>query len=134
MTLQGSCAIVFALFNEAETIMFIGLKIKKIRIGLNLTVWSLSQKLGVSRSYLTLMENGERRLPKRLIGKLAKALRISEKTDYEWYLEQELRGAGITDKKSHELIKSVLKMTSREKESLLTILKGEKIAAFPSKK
>ena len=134
MTLRDSCAIVFALFNEAEKIMFIGLKIKKIRIVLGLTVWSLSQKLGVSRSYLTLMENGERRLPKRLIGKLAKALRISEETAYEWYLEQELRRAGITDKKSHELIKSVLKMTSREKESLLTILKGEKIAAFPSKK
>lgn len=114
--------------------MSIGLKIKKIRIGLDLTVWSLSQRLGVSRSYLTLMENGERHLPKKLVGKLAKALRLSEETIYDWYLEQELRGVEITDKKSYELIKKVLKMTPEEKESLLKVLREEKNASYPPRK
>ncbi len=100
-----------------------GLKIKNIRIALELTVEALSQELGVSRSYLTLIENGERRLPKKLVGKLAKALKLPKETVYEWYLEQELKTIGIADKKSHELINKVLGMTSKEKASLLQVLK-----------
>lgn len=107
----------------------IGQKIKNIRIGLDLTVETLSQELGVSRSYLTLIENGERRLPKRLIGKLAKVFKLPKETIYDWYVEQELREVGITNKKSHELIKKVLNMTLKEKESLLKVLKGEKTAS-----
>jgi len=109
--------------------MSIGTKIKNIRIGLGLTVGFLSTEIGVSRSYLTLMENGERRLPKRLVEKLAKAFRLPKETVYDWYLEQELGKAGITNKKSHELIKKVLKMTPKEKESLLKVLRGEKTAS-----
>jgi len=97
----------------------LGSKIKNIRVGLGLTVEDLSQKLGVSRSYLTLIEGGKRRLPRRFVKGLAKTLHLSECTVYDWFLEQELTRAGITDKKSHKLIKSVLKMTSKEKESLL---------------
>lgn len=111
-----------------------GTKVKNIRLGLGLTVGVLSQKLGVSRSYLTLIENGKRRLPRQLVGKLAKALHLTESIVYDWYLEQELREVGITDKKSHELIKSVLKMTPKEKESLLKVLKGEKTASVHAKK
>lgn len=109
--------------------MSIGLKIKKFRVDLDLSVKTLSNQTGVSRSYLTLIENGERRLPKRLVEKLSKALRLSKETVYNWYLEQELREAGITDKKSHELIREVLKMTPKEKESLLKVLEGEKTAS-----
>lgn len=98
-------------------------KIKNIRLGLGLTVADLSQKLGISRSYLTLVENAQRRLPQQLVGKLAKALHLTKSTVYDWYLEQELTQAGITDKKSHQLITTVLKMTSREKQSLLKVLK-----------
>lgn len=112
----------------------VGLKIKNIRMGLGLTVGVLSRELGVSRSYLTLIENGERRLSKRLVKKLAKAFQLPKETVYEWYLEQALREVGITNKKSHELIKKILKMTPKEKESLLRVLKEEKIAPSPSKK
>ena len=110
----------------------IGLKVRNIRIGLGLTVESLSQELGVSRSYLTLIENGERRLPKGLVGKLAKAFKLPKETVYDWYLEQELAEVGITNKKSHELIKKVLGMKPKEKESLLRVLKEEK--THPPKK
>jgi len=109
-------------------------KIKNIRIGLGLTVEDLSQKIGVSRTYLTLIENNERRLPKRLVGKLAKAFNLPKETVYDWYLEQELKEAGIKDKKSHRIIKEILKMTPKEKESLLKVLKGEKIASRRPKK
>lgn len=114
--------------------MITGPQIKNIRIGLGLTVGFLSAEIGVSRSYLTLIENGKRRLPKKLVGRLAKAFKLPKKTVNNWYLEQELRKAGITNKKSHELIKNVLKMTPEEKESLLTVLRDEKTAAFLSKK
>lgn len=112
----------------------IGLKIKHVRIGLDLTVGFLSQQLGVSRSYLTLIENGERRLPKRLVGKLSKALRLPKETVQEWYLGQKLREVGITNKKTYELIKNILKMTQKEKESLLKVLKEEKTSPRPPKK
>lgn len=114
--------------------MSIGIKIKKVRLELKLTTKILAVELGVSRSYLTLIENGERRLPKRLIGNLAKALSLHRETIYEWYFEQELSEVGITNKKSYELIQQILKMTPKEKESLLRVLKDEKIAASPSKK
>lgn len=103
-------------------------------MGLGLTVDFLSQELGVSRSYLTLMENGKRRLPKRLVGKLSKAFKLPKKTVHEWYLEQALREVGITNKKSYELIKKMLKMTPKEKESLLKVLKGERTSPRPPKK
>jgi len=114
--------------------MSIGSKIKNIRIGLGLTVKFLSQELGVSRSYLTLIENGERRLPKRLVGKLVKAFKLPKETVYDWYLEQELREMGITNKKSHKLIKKVLKMAPKEKESLLKVFKEEKTPPRPPKR
>lgn len=112
----------------------IGLKIKHIRAGLGVTVDSLSQQLGTSRSHLTLIENGERRLPKRLVKKLARALRLSKEIVYDWYLEQELITFGIKDKKSHALIKEVLKMTPKEKESLLKVLGGETIASVRARR
>lgn len=103
--------------------MSIGPEIKKVRLGLKLTTRILAVELGVSRSYLTLVENSRRRLPKKLVSKLAGVLKLPEETVYEWYLEQELTRAGIKGKESHDLIKRVLKMTIKEKESLLTILK-----------
>ena len=111
-----------------------GAKIKNIRLGLGLTVEDLSQKLGISRSYLTLVENEKRRLPEQLVAKFAKAFRLSKEVVYGWYLEQELREAGITDKKTHELIKRVLKMTPPEQESLLQVFREEKNAPLPPKK
>ena len=112
----------------------IGSKVKNVRISLGLTVEFLATEIGVSRSYLTLIENGERRLPKRLVGKLAKTLGLSKGTVYEWYLEQELREVGITDKKSYELMKSMLRMTSKEKESLLKVFKDGKIGFTRARK
>ena len=103
--------------------MSIGLKIKKIRIDLGFSVKTLSNQTGVSRSYLTLIENEERPLPKRLVEKVAEALKLSKETVYEGYLEQELARVGIKRKESHELIKKILKMTIKEKESLLTVFK-----------
>jgi len=88
--------------------MIIGLKIKNVRIGLGLTVEFLSAKLGVSRSYLTLIENGKRRLPKRLVKKLATAFKLPKETVYNWYFEQEFKALGI-NRKSYELIERVLK-------------------------
>jgi len=72
---------------------------------------------------LILIERGKRYLPKKLVGKVASALKIPEGTVYEWYLEQELIRVGIRDKRSHDLIKRILKMTVKERESLLIVLK-----------
>ncbi|MBU0569278.1 helix-turn-helix domain-containing protein [Patescibacteria group bacterium] len=112
----------------------IGVKIKKARIHLDLTIRLLAARIGVSHSYLILIEKGQRHFPKRLAEKLAKALRLDRETVHEWYLEQELTRAGIKNKKSHELIKRVLRMTTKEKESLLGVLRDEKIRASHPKK
>ena len=104
--------------------MYIGLKIRKARAGLKLTVRLLAVELGISHGYLTLIENRKRPLPKELVAKLARVLKLPKATVYEWYLEQELIRAGIKDKKSHELIKMLLKMTLKEKESLLKVIRS----------
>lgn len=88
--------------------MSIGLKIKKIRIDSGFSTKTLSKQTGVSRSYLTLIENGDRPLPKRLVEKVAEALNLPKKTVYEWYLEQELKRMGFTDKRSLRLIQKLL--------------------------
>ena len=89
--------------------MSIGLKIKKIRVDLGLSVKTLSSQIRSSRSYLTLIENGNRPLPKRLVEKVAKALKLPKKTVYEWYLEQEFKKMGFTDKRSLQLIQKFLR-------------------------
>lgn len=109
MTLQDYSDIFSVPELELEKVMSIGLKIKKIRIGLNLSVKILSNQTGVSRSYLILIENGDRPLPKRLVEKVAEALKLPHKTVYEWYLEQELKRMGFTDKRSLQLIQRLLR-------------------------
>lgn len=89
--------------------MSIGLKIKKVRVDLGLSVKTLSSQTGASRSYLTLIENGDRPLPKRLVEKVAEALKLPQKTVYEWYLEQELKRMGFTDKRSLQLVQKLLR-------------------------
>ncbi len=95
--------------------MIIGLKIKNVRVGLGLTVRLLSAKLGVSRSYFTLIENGKRRLPKRLVEKLATAFKLPKETAYNWYFEQEFKALGINNRKSYELIERVMKRPPKKK-------------------
>lgn len=103
--------------------MSAGTKIKRTRLNQKLTVRVFASKLGVSHSYLILIESGERCLPKKLVAKVASALKLPKETVYEWYLEQELTRAGVKDRKSHDLINRILKMTVKEKESFLTVLK-----------
>lgn len=97
----------------------VGLKIRNVRVSWGLSVEFLARELEVSRTYLTLIENGKRHLPKKLVEKLAKAFRLPKETVYEWYFEQELEAMDVKNKKSRELIFKILKMTPREKESLL---------------
>lgn len=52
-----------------------------------LTVEILAKKCGVSRSYLTLIENGQRLPGKKMLPKIALALDIKTVTVLNWYLE-----------------------------------------------
>ena len=110
------------------------IRIKNIRRGLGLTVGSLAQKLDISRSYLTFIENGDRPLPRRLVPKLATAFRLPQQVVHDWYLDQELEKSGIARKTSRDLIRMILKMTPAEKQSLLQVLKEEKNPPFLSNK
>jgi transcriptional regulator with XRE-family HTH domain len=100
---------------------FVGENIRHARTSLGLTTHSLSLKLGISRSYLTLIETGVRPLPKRLVNPLSSSLNISKNTIKEWYLEQSLYG--LVDNKSLALIKLALHLSSDQKSYLLSILK-----------
>jgi transcriptional regulator with XRE-family HTH domain len=54
---------------------------------LNLSTYKLAEKCGVSRSYITLMENGRRLPGKKVITKIAKALKVETNIVINWYLE-----------------------------------------------
>jgi transcriptional regulator with XRE-family HTH domain len=99
----------------------IGNNIRKTRISLNLTTQTLAQKLGISRSYLTLIETGVRPISERLINPFAGTLKISKNTLKEWYLEQSMNR--LIDRKSWQIIKQVLCLSPVQKSRLLTILK-----------
>ena len=63
-----------------------GEKIQKRRRYLHLTDLNLGHDIGVSRSYVTLIENGKRKVPKKLVIPLARALKLSKKVVYQWFL------------------------------------------------
>jgi len=67
-----------------------GINIRAARTSRRLTAGQLSQKLGISRSYLTLIETGARPLPSRLVTSLSTALHIPKTTTRLWYLDQEM--------------------------------------------
>jgi len=51
------------------------------------TAEELAIKTGISRSYITLLENNKRLPSKRLIPQIAEALKINPNIIIEWYLE-----------------------------------------------
>jgi transcriptional regulator with XRE-family HTH domain len=57
----------------------------------NLSTQKLAEACGVSRSYLTLIENGKRLPGKKLIPILAKSLNLKTNVIINWYLE-DVRG------------------------------------------
>ena len=70
-----------------ETNMKFGEKIVKARKKVKLCEMRLAQLCGVSRSYITLIENGKRMPGKRVIPKIAGALNLKTNTVVDWYLE-----------------------------------------------
>lgn len=57
----------------------------------NLSAEELSKACGVSRSYITLIENNKRLPSKKIIPKLAEVLHIKTNIVIDWYLE-DIRG------------------------------------------
>ncbi len=53
----------------------------------HLTVEKVAKACGISRSYITLMENGRRLPGKKNIPKIAAALKLKTGTVLNWYLE-----------------------------------------------
>lgn len=69
-----------------------GKRIQKRRHECHLTAQQLAHAIGVSRSYLTLIETGKRTLPKRLVIPLARQLKVKEQVIYDWFLDEQLKG------------------------------------------
>lgn len=53
----------------------------------NLSAEALAEACGISRSYITLIENGKRLPSKKIIPKIANALNIKTNIVINWYLE-----------------------------------------------
>jgi len=66
---------------------FFGKQLRKERIKRDLTVLELAKACGISHSYVTLIENGQRLPGKRIIPKIAAALNLEIGTVLNWYLE-----------------------------------------------
>ncbi len=64
-----------------------GEQLRKERQKKGLTVLKVSRACGLSRSYITLIENGLRLPGKKNISKIAKALGIKTGVVLNWYLE-----------------------------------------------
>ena len=64
-----------------------GQKLRSERKNQDLTTQDLANKIGVSRSYITLIETGKRLPGKKNISKIALALGLKNSTVLNWYLE-----------------------------------------------
>lgn len=64
-----------------------GNQLRTERKKLGLTVQTLAEDCGVSRSYITLIENGMRLPGRKVIPRLASALQIKPVVMLNWYLE-----------------------------------------------
>ncbi len=67
--------------------MKFGDRLKAKRNKLNITSQNLADLCGISRSYITLIENNKRLPGKSVIPKLAKALDLEVTVIINWYLE-----------------------------------------------
>ena len=68
--------------------MRFGEKILYEREKYNLTAQAVAKLCGVSRSYITLIENGKRLPGRKVIPKLAKVLHVKTNIVINWYLEE----------------------------------------------
>lgn len=59
------------------------------RENLGLTAEELANRVHVSRSYITLLENGKRLPGKTLLPKIARALKLEKNVIVEWYLAEQ---------------------------------------------
>lgn len=72
-----------------------GINLRKMRKQKKLTAQMIADLCDVSRSYITLIENGQRLPGKKLIPKFASVLQMPPVTVLNWYLEdisQEIQG------------------------------------------
>ena len=67
---------------------------------LGLSAKELAKRVGLSRSYITLLENGERSPTKTIIAKIAKGLMVKSWVVEEWFLEDQLKKFGIEEEKT----------------------------------
>lgn len=72
---------------EHEYIMKFGEKLTEERKKQKLSAQALAHACGVSRSYITLIENGKRNPGKKILPKIAAALHIKTVDVLNWYLE-----------------------------------------------
>lgn len=67
--------------------MKFGQQLKTARINQKLSAGVLAKACGVSRSYITLIENGKRRPSVKVLPKIATALGLKTDLVLNWYLE-----------------------------------------------
>lgn len=65
-----------------------GLRIRQERQKQNLTVLEVATACKTSRSYITLIENGKRSPGKKVLPKIASALKLKTADVLNWYLEE----------------------------------------------
>jgi len=67
--------------------MLFGKRLQSERKKNKLSAEALAKASGISRSYITLIENGKRRPGKKVIPNLAMALQLKTNVIVNWYLE-----------------------------------------------
>lgn len=74
------------------------LRIERKKLGLSAE--ELAERVGVSRSYITLLESGKRSPTKTIVAKIAKGLGVESWLVEEWFLEDKFKKFGIEDEKT----------------------------------
>jgi transcriptional regulator with XRE-family HTH domain len=100
----------------------IGARLKEARVNRGMQQKDLAAQLGMEQSALSRYERGEMRLPSSLLGRIARALKVS--TDEILGLKESKSGAVVRDRRFLKRLQSIDTLPERQKDALLTTIDG----------
>ena len=100
----------------------IGLRLKEARISRGIQQKDLAARLAMDQSALSRYERGEMRLPSSLLGRIARALKVS--TDEILGLKETKNGIVVRDKRFLKRLYAIDTLPERQKDALLTTIDG----------
>lgn len=99
-------------------------KLKSIRVAKGLTTYELAELTGIPQSTISKMENGKRKIETNSLQLLAKALNVPISTFFDYDEKKVTNETNIMDEDIRRIERARTKMTPKDKEKMMKILRS----------